>query len=97
MSVAPLCLLSDYALFVIGADFTRTPENPDRPAFLTASLNTHFVNVAKMGVTVEATGEVVHASKSGDSLIIRCATALKLVLASLPYRRHRLTSGWDGI
>lgn len=66
-----LLTFADFSLFVIGAEHTRTPAHPERPPYLTASFQTHFLRIVKLGSIVEATGEVLSTGRNGDMLVIR--------------------------
>ena len=68
-----LLTFADFSLFVIGAEHTRTPAHPERPPYLTASLQTHFLGIVKLGSVVEASGEVLSTGRKGDMLVIRGA------------------------
>ena len=66
-----LLTFADFSLFVIGAEHTRTPAHPERPPYLTASLQTHFLSIVTLGSVVEASGEVLSTGRKGDMLVIR--------------------------
>ena len=68
-----LLTFADFSLFVIGAEHTRTPAHPERPPYLTASLQTHFLGIVRLGSVVEASGEVMSTGRKGDMLVIRGA------------------------
>lgn len=61
----------DCALFIIGADYSRTPEQPNRPLYITASLQIHFLSGAARGELLEARGEVLRVNRRDGRLLIR--------------------------